>query len=57
MVFHILFVCICVHMLSLGLFLLLMLNPVALFLYLKPMMDDYGFRDYANVVWKAAVIA
>ena len=34
-----------------------MLNPVALFLYLTPVMDDLSKHEFLWIIWKATVIA
>ncbi|WP_143961382.1 MarC family protein [Litoribacter populi] len=36
---------------------LVMLNPFALFLYLKPVMSDLSDRDFRTVFWKATLIS
>jgi len=36
---------------------LVMLNPFALFLYLKPVMGDLTDRDFRSVFWKATMIS
>lgn len=34
-----------------------MLNPVALFLYLTPVMDDLSKHAFLWIIWKATIIA
>ncbi len=42
---------------ALWLLMIVMLNPVALFLYLSPLSDKLSYQAFLNIVWKATVIS